>query len=212
VHGGIIQGAGQAADQVGHILASLYQLSPDDIVSKTQHILGYDITGTAEALRGAGATADQAVSALKRVGYQTEDIGKVIASVFTNTHADTNIGHTDIPAGPHVNVAATHADVPRSHIDTTNHTDVPRSHIDTTNHIDIPGTHTDSNTLFGHIDQSLTPHGDSNPHADQTTTPHGDSNPHVDQTVTPHTDTNSPHVDSQTPPHGDTNTHVDVNT
>jgi hypothetical protein len=212
VHGGIIHGAGQAANQIGHILASIYQLSPNDIASKTQQILGYDITNTAEALRGAGATANQAASALKYVGYQAEDIGKVIASVFTNTHADTNIGHTDIPAGPHVNVAATHVDVPRSHIDTTNHTDVPRSHIDTTNHIDIPGTHTDSNTLFGHIDHSLTPHGDSNPHADQTTTPHGDSNPHADQTTTPHTDTNSPHVDSQTPPHGDTNTHVDVNT
>lgn len=237
VHSNVIQNAGQTADQVGHILASVYQLSADDIASKTKQILGYDITNTAEALRGAGATANQAVSALKNVGYQAADISSVIASVFTHTHADTNIGHVDTPAGPHVDAPTTHADVPQTHVDTTNHADipgshidtinhadVPGSHIDTTNHADIPGTHTDSSTFFGHIDQSITPHadsnphvdqtttphGDSNPHIDQTTTPHGDSNPHVDQTTTPHTDTTTPHVDNQVP-HGDTNTHVDVN-
>lgn len=210
VHSGIIQGVSQTAEQIGQILASVYHLSADDIASKTKQILGYGISDITKALKGAGSTANEAVNALKNLGYQAADIASAISNTFTNTHADTNIGHIDTPAGPHGDAASQHVDVPGTHADSTGHVDVPRSHIDSSSHIDIPGTHTDSNTIFGHADTNLTPHGDSNPHVDQTTTPHGDSNPHVDQTTTPHGDSSTPHADAQIP-HGDTNTHVDVN-
>ncbi|GLV54049.1 hypothetical protein KDH_08980 [Dictyobacter sp. S3.2.2.5] len=210
VHTGVIQGAGQEAGQVGQILSSVYQLSADEIAAKTQQILGYGIQSITEALKGAGSTANDAVNALRRLGFQSADIGRAIQEVFTNTHADVNTGHIDTPAGPHIDTASTHLDIPLVHVDTTNHIDVPRSHIDSTSHADFPGTHTDFNTAFGHADQNITPHGDSNPHADQTTTPHGDSNPHADQVTTPHSDTSTQHVDSTTPPHGDTSSHIDV--
>ena len=235
LHNGIIQGAGQTAEEVGKVLSNVYQLSQDVIATKTHQILGYGSQGVAEALKGAGATANDAARILKDMGYQTAEITTVIRNVFT--HVNVNLGHIDTPGGPHVDAATKHVDVPRTHIDTTQHTDVPRTHIDTiqhtdvprthvdtTQHADIPGTHTDFGTVFGHADQNITPHGDSNPHVDQTTTPHGDTNPHVDQTTTPHGDTNphvdqtttphgdttTPHVDSQTPPHVDTSTHIDA--
>ena len=177
----LIQGAGQTAEEVGKVLANVYQLPQDVIATKTQQFLGYGSQGVAEALKGAGATANDTARILKDMGYQTAEITSVIRNVFT--HVNVNLGHVDTPAGPHLDAA-------------TNHVDVPRNHVDTAQHADIPGSHTDFGTVFGHADQNITPHGDSNPHVDQTTTPHGD--------------TTTPHVDSQTPPHVDTSTHIDA--
>jgi hypothetical protein len=203
VHDTIIVGAGQTAEEVGHILASVYQLSADVVASETKQILGYTIDGVSEALKGAGCTANDAVSALKDVGYQTADIATAVGSVFTSIHADVNVGHLDTPAGPHLDTPISHLDVPGTHVDSTTHADIPGSHIDSQGHVDTP-----------HVDSPLgtiVPHGDAHPHVDQSVTPHGDSNPHIDQTTTPHGDTSTPHGDSQIPPHGDTSSHVDVN-
>ncbi|HEY1353045.1 MAG TPA: hypothetical protein VGF67_25810 [Ktedonobacteraceae bacterium] len=199
----IISGVGQAAEQVGQILVSVYQLSADAIASKTSQILGYSIDGVSQALKGAGCSANEAVSALKDVGYQTADIATAVGSVFTSLHADINVGHIDTPAGPHLDTPTSHLDVPGTHVDSTTHADLPGSHIDSSVHADTP-----------HVDSpvgTIVPHGDAHPHTDQSITPHGDSNPHIDQTTTPHGDTSTPHGDSQIPPHGDTSSHVDVN-
>jgi hypothetical protein len=203
VHDHIIIGAGQTAEQVGHILASVYQLSADAVADKTRQIMGYSIDGVSQALQGAGCTANDAVKALKDVGYQTADIATAIGAVFPSIHADINVGHLDTPAGPHLDTPTSHLDVPGTHIDSTAHADLPGSHIDSTLHADTP-----------HVDSpvgTIVPHGDAHPHTDQNITPHGDSNPHIDQTTTPHGDTSTPHGDSQIPPHGDTASHVDVN-
>lgn len=202
VHDAIIVGAGQTAEQVGHILVSVYQLSADEVAGKTRQILGYTIDGVSQALKGAGCTANDAVNALKDVGYQAADIATAVGAVFPSVHADVNVGHIDTPAGPHLDTPTTHLDVPRTHVDSTTHADLPGSHIDSGIHADTP-----------HVDSpvgTIVPHGDAHTHTDQNVTPHGDSNPHVDQTTTPHGDTSTPHGDSQIPPHGDTTSHVDV--
>ena len=41
LHNGIIQGAGQTAEEVGKVLANVYQLPQDVIATKTQQFLGY---------------------------------------------------------------------------------------------------------------------------------------------------------------------------
>jgi hypothetical protein len=198
----IMSGAGQTAEQVGQVLASVYQLSADAVAGKTSQILGYSIAGVSQALKGAGCTANEAVNALKDVGYQTADIATAVGSVFRSLHADVNVGHIDTPAGPHLDTPTSHLDVPGTHVDSTPHADLPGSHIDSSVHADTP-----------HVDSpvgTIVPHGDAHPHSDQNITPHGDSNPHIDQTTSPHADTSTPHGDSQVPPHGDSSSHVDV--
>lgn len=203
VHGAIIVGAGQTAEQVGHILSSVYHLSADAVASKTKQIMGYSIDGVSQALKGAGCAANDAVNALKGAGYQAADIATAVGAVFTRIHADVNFGHVDTPAGPHLDTPNSHLDVPRTHIDSATHADVPGTHLDSNIHGDTPHIDTPVGTIVHH--------GDAHTHTDHSITPHGDSNPHVDQTTTPHGDTATPHVDSRTPPHGDTTSHVDVN-
>ncbi|MDB4897562.1 MAG: hypothetical protein JWN15_3824, partial [Firmicutes bacterium] len=184
VKNGIIQGAGQTAQQVGSVLHDVYNLSANEVADKTHQVLGYGADGVAAALQGAGATADQAVQILGGLGYDASDVAKAIGSVFTSVHVDTSFGHLDTPAGPHM-------DTPTAHVD------ISSTHIDTSQHIDIPGTHADQDLGFlGHADTNITPHGDTSPHVDQTTTPHGD--------------TSTPHADTDLPPHVDTGTHIDI--
>src|SRR6266567_3478344 len=117
LHNGIIQGAGQTAEEVGKVLANVYQLPQDVIATKTQQFLGYGSQGVAEALKGAGATANDTARILKDMGYQTAEITSVIRNVFT--HVNVNLGHVDTPAGPHLDATTKHVDVPRTHVDTT---------------------------------------------------------------------------------------------
>src|SRR5205085_8990925 len=121
LHNGIIQGAGQTAEEVGKVLANVYQLPQDVIATKTQQFLGYGSQGVAEALKGAGATANDTARILKDMGYQTAEITSVIRNVFT--HVNVNLGHVDTPAGPHLDAAT-------NHVDTAQHADIPGSHTD----------------------------------------------------------------------------------
>ena len=178
---GMIKGAGETAEEVGRLLDQVYGVTDQEVAEKTQQILNYTSDQVAEALKGAGATADEAVAIMEDMGYEAEEISSAIASVFTGEDLNINFGHVDTPAGPHL-------DVPKSHLDT------PKVYTDTTSHWDVPKVHTDFKTGW---------HNDVK-------TPHSDSKSHTDQTITPHGDTAAPHTDTQTPPHGDTQTHIDT--
>ena len=67
----IISGIVNTAENVGRILGDVYQLAANEIAAKTTEIMNYGIEGTAQALKGAGVAAEEAVGALQSVGYQT---------------------------------------------------------------------------------------------------------------------------------------------
>lgn len=182
----IISGVGQAAEEVGRVLSDVYRLSSNEVAAKTTQILSYGVEQTAQALKGAGVAAEEAVSALQTVGFQTAEIAAAIPNVFTQSHVDTSFGHIDTPAGPHADTpGAPHVDTPGAP-----HADVSGQHSDF-------GTHLDEGGFGFHVDEGG--------HTDMRVTPHGDTQAY------PHVDTAAyPHVDTHTPPHGDTGTHIDT--
>jgi len=208
--GGIIQGAGQTAEEVGRLLNQVYKITNDEVAAKTQQILKYTSDKVAAALKGAGATADETVQIMEDMGYAAEDIADDIANVFTGQDLNINFGHIDTPAGPHTDIPKAHVDTPKVYTDTSTHADTPKVYTDTSTHADVPRVHTDSKVLGVRTNITYTPHGDTKVHTDTTVVPHGDTKVHTDVTVAPHVDTSTPHTDAKVPPHGDTGTHIDT--
>jgi hypothetical protein len=189
VKSGIMQGIA-GAEQVGTVLAQSFGKGAQEVASLTKQALGYGANEVAAALKGAGATADQAAKILDGLGYDAGVVQGALKNAFTNTHADVSIGHLDTPAGPH-------ADTPMApHLDTSTHTDIASGpHVDfSVGHID---THGDNwYDPVGHVDTGT--------HTDTSATPHADfSVGHIDTPT-------APHADTQVPPHVDAGTHVDT--
>ncbi len=130
VNKNVIQGLTNGAEDVGKALKNVYNTADDQIVSLTSSVLSYTENQVADALQGAGLSADAAASVMTEAGYAAESVANAIASAFNNTSLDFSFGHMDTPAGPHVDIPAGPYDIPP-------HADGPvPPHVDTSTHVD----------------------------------------------------------------------------
>ncbi|MBL4710345.1 MAG: hypothetical protein JKY48_18090 [Flavobacteriales bacterium] len=180
---GLILGMSVAED-VGEVLSDTFMIGYNTIGSSTQEILNYSSTQVADALDGAGATADEATQVMSDLGYSVDQIDDAIESAYEGVHSDVNLGHADIPAVhtdaqtvPHTDSSTPHSDTNitphsdekiSSHSDSKVfgiHSDIPAIHSDIPAvHSDIPQVHEDTPSV--HTDTNITPHSDSNEHVD----------------------------------------------
>jgi hypothetical protein len=158
VKSGLVQGAGQTAEQVGQVLANVYHQAGPDIARETQKILGYGADGVASALRGAGVAAQAAAPILLGIGYGASQVATSIQNAFGGLgHIDFGIGHMDTPAGPHGDTAQIpHGDTRAPHVDGS------RFGI----HGDLGGNHIDTG-FVPHVDTRVPPHIDTQTHVDR---------------------------------------------
>lgn len=189
---GLILGM-EEAEKVGEILATEYNLAYDTIGNSTEEILHYGSSQVADALDGAGATADEAAQVMSDMGYAADEIESAITGAFEDTHCDVNTGHIDVPAVhddmvtvPHTDNTVSHTDcitIPHGdstitpHSDTKIHEDIPYvcNHKD---HSDIPATHGDTPAV--HSDIPKVHEDTASVHTDAVITPHSDVDSHVD--------------------------------
>jgi hypothetical protein len=170
LYDGVILGV-DTAEQVGEILAATYELDYDTIATQTTEILHYGSDQVADALDGAGATADETLDILvNTLDYSVDDATKAVEQAFSGVHCDVQVTpHEDAKAVPHED-SSTHTDekVPHGDAVTIPHTDNKiSSHSDSKVmgiHSDIPGIHEDTakvHTDTPSVHSDIPIHGDT---------------------------------------------------
>jgi hypothetical protein len=131
VANGVITGVNGAA-QVGEILYHTFGQTPGQIATLMHGYSQYGPDQIAQAMQAAGANEQVVASTLNGLGYQAQTIVQTLGSVFPG-HLSIDLGHTDIPQGPHADVP--HGDLFGATI--TPHGDGPLwNHTDSPTHID----------------------------------------------------------------------------
>lgn len=131
VANGVITGVNGAA-QVGEVLYQNFGQTPGEIAALMHGYSQYGPDQIAQAMQVAGANEQVVASTLSGLGYQAQTIVQTLGSVFPG-HISIDLGHTDIPQGPHADVP--HGDLFGATI--TPHGDGPLwPHTDAPTHID----------------------------------------------------------------------------